>query len=45
MLTFVWVRKGSGKALLIQGAKMEGALNHLILSDDQWELLVTPKVG
>ena len=33
----MWVRKGSGKAFLIQGAKMEGALNRLILSDDQWE--------
>jgi transposase len=33
----MWARKGSGKAFLIQGAKMEGALNRLILSDDQWE--------
>jgi len=29
--------KGSGKAFLIQGAKVEVALNRLILSDDQWE--------
>src|SRR5208283_2151047 len=30
-------RKGSDKAILIQGSKMEDALNRLILSDDQWE--------
>jgi hypothetical protein len=30
-------RKASGKLFLIQGSKMEGALNRLILSDDQWE--------
>jgi transposase len=30
-------RTGSCKAFLIQGSKMEDALNRLILSDDQWE--------
>jgi transposase len=29
-------RKASGKAFLIQGSKMEDALNRLVLSDDQW---------
>jgi transposase len=41
-------RKASGRAFLIQGSKMEGALNRLILSDDQWEraaLHLPGKVG